>query len=1333
MSIITFSLTGFSQSVSIDGDSPLRKWDKIVTVLTLPNTITESTTSFRNNRMDVIFTAPDGSELHVPGFFAADGDAANTNAKTGNQYKAYLRPNIIGNWSYQVLFYTGTDVAIKTVEELPAPLHNISGTLGNVIISNASLPDLKVKGRLQYQTTGTSNERRYLKWAETGEYFLKFGPDSPENLLNYDDFDHDVVNKNTCGLCTEHSYNPHASDWNTGDPTWDNGKGKNLIGAVNYLRDQQMNAMSMSLYGGDDKNIFPWVTSTSKYEYDVSKLEQWEIVFDHAEKNGLMLHFKLAEAENWSKLDLSQLKIYYREMVARFGHHLAIEWNISEEFGGKDNTDASVAIPRIDWLASIDPWQSHRVFHTYPGKHELYYNYLLSNNAKITGASIQSSKGSDYDDAYDGKSGYKTWINNSKNNGTPWVVSSDEQNSGSIGMFTTADINNNEVIPQARKKILWKGLIAGGAGVMWYGGSQGDFKTENFERFSTMFGWTKIAVQQFFKGNGIEYWKMENNDALASGNLNRCLAEIGKTYVIYLENGGTTNIDLTGQSGTFDVKWFNPRSGGNLEEGSVTTVTGGGNESIGTPPSSATSDWVALVQLPNNTNITVVGFSIIPESKELHKNTTLALGKIFTPANATNKTVVWTSSDDLIAIVDNEGVVTAIAEGTATITGITESGSFSDTSVITVVYYPVTGFEITTAAASVIIGETINISTAFTPANVSNQTITWSSSDETVATVNEGGEVKTIKEGATTITANTQDGSFSDTVLVTVELKPVADFGCSFEEENGLLVIEAESAINYVAAGFKLETGTVGTTSPTGTGYLRYVGPNHFNSQVEENMIGYKIKINTPGTYRFQWRNVRDPQATSGDAANDAWAFIKGDGVRFFGKKAGTEYTLTKPTKMWVQKSDFVYDTNGETNVNGATVNSMTIWAAFDTAGEYTFEYGGRSKGHSVDRLVLYQASQGAAAKNILTPESVQIGEDCGSGTDCKTITMNALDFPITLIDGFVQAYKDNGNNAMAINAAQHKNIFAAVNKAFSGEDGTYNLTITTLAELDGESTYVLKVGGAEVGTYQNPETTVDYTPTTKTWEDVAVKNGDIIQVEFSSHSNGKIPENGGFAFSRGRWTKVEFSTCDAVVDPPQTQEVVHFKDFPEDFGNASNTYSFNFTYTANETRDINVTIKTPDNLNLPSNAKTVSVSPGVDQNVTIAVTLPTKLEAAEKYKFVVAMRPTGGKYADNLFQEIKFANVIEGSVLSVADQYSSKDISVFPNPIGNNDLIIKLNTINDTVTYQISDIIGRIILSDTSTADKIIIPSKYFKSKNLYILRVKDSKGKQFVKKLFK
>jgi hypothetical protein len=73
-------------------------------------------------------------------------------------------------------------------------------------------------------------------------------------------------------------------------------------------------------------------------------------------------------------------------------------------------------------------------------------------------------------------------------------------------------------------------------------------------------------------------------------------AKPGEIYVVYLPNGGQSQLDLTGTSGAFKVQWYNPRSGGSLARGSVTQVRGGAKADLGLPPADPSEDWVVLVR-----------------------------------------------------------------------------------------------------------------------------------------------------------------------------------------------------------------------------------------------------------------------------------------------------------------------------------------------------------------------------------------------------------------------------------------------------------------------------------------------------------------------------------------------------------------------------------------------------------------------------------------------------------------------------------------------------------------------------------------------------------------
>jgi len=134
------------------------------------------------------------------------------------------------------------------------------------------------------------------------------------------------------------TWEPHAGDYVSGDPTWQGSKGTEIIGAINYLSGVGMNAFSFLTMNidGDDKNVYPYLSTdpSDHVRMDVSKLAQWEIVFEHADKMGMFLHFKTQEKENSFLLDGGEFgggavgigterKLYYRELVARFGHHVS--------------------------------------------------------------------------------------------------------------------------------------------------------------------------------------------------------------------------------------------------------------------------------------------------------------------------------------------------------------------------------------------------------------------------------------------------------------------------------------------------------------------------------------------------------------------------------------------------------------------------------------------------------------------------------------------------------------------------------------------------------------------------------------------------------------------------------------------------------------------------------------------------------------------------------------------------------------------------------------------------------------------------------------------------
>ncbi len=599
-------------SVSVSGE--LKQWHKVTLTLNGPfaNEQDNEPNPFTDIDFTVTFIHESGSPKYVvPGYFAADGNAANSSAKSGTHWRAHLSPDKTGIWNYQIALKEGPQAAIGAQGKGNAMYDGKSGSFV-VTATDKLAQDFRSKGRLQYVGG------HYLRHAGTGEYFLKIGPDSPETLLAYKDFDDTVAPKAKSPIKT---WQPHVQDWKNGDPTWKNGKGKGLIGAMNYLSLKGCNSISFLPYnaGGDGDNIWPFVEREDKLHYDCSKLDQWAITFDHATNLGLYLHFKLQENELDDNrrgdklvtgnipesLDGGELgierKLYCREMIARFSHELAINWNIGEE-----NTQSSEEqIDKIRYLQEIDPYKHHVVLHTFPNAQDKVYVPLLGDKSLLTGVSLQNSWSAAHQQTL-------KWLNESAKAGRPWVVCNDEQNPASDGVPADPGYEGKDGyavqqgkkynLHDVRKLCLWGTLMAGGGGVEYYFGykhPQNDLVCEDFRSRDQSWDYCRVAVN-FFRDQKIPFWEMTNADALVGNaeitNSKYCFAKKGEIYLIYLPKGGTTQLDLTEAKRSFAVSWFNPRVGGELLEGSVKSVEGGREVSVGNPPSDLEEDWLVIVR-----------------------------------------------------------------------------------------------------------------------------------------------------------------------------------------------------------------------------------------------------------------------------------------------------------------------------------------------------------------------------------------------------------------------------------------------------------------------------------------------------------------------------------------------------------------------------------------------------------------------------------------------------------------------------------------------------------------------------------------------------------------
>ena len=166
--------------------------------------------------------------------------------------------------------------------------------------------------------------------------------------------------------------------------------------------------------------------------------------------------------------------------------------------------------------------------------------------------------------------------------------------------------------------------------------------------------------------------------------------------------------------------------------------------------------------------ISVTSVSLNSTSMELVEGTTQTLVATVSPSNAENQKVIWSSNNSSVATV-TDGVVTAIKAGTATITVKTDDGNKTATCSVIVVAkeIPVTSVSLDQTEIELLEGDELTLTATVKPDNATNKNVTWTSSNESVATV-DNGKITAVKAGSSMITVTTEDGNKSTTCEVTV-------------------------------------------------------------------------------------------------------------------------------------------------------------------------------------------------------------------------------------------------------------------------------------------------------------------------------------------------------------------------------------------------------------------------------------------------------------------------------------------------------------------------------------------------------------------------------------
>lgn len=198
----------------------------------------------------------------------------------------------------------------------------------------------------------------------------------------------------------------------------------------------------------------------------------------------------------------------------------------------------------------------------------------------------------------------------------------------------------------------------------------------------------------------------------------------------------------------------------------TTTTTTVPKTSNNTEPSSTTPTVTSSTSSPS-TPVAVSGVALNKKVATVNVGKKVTVKATVTPANADNKTLVWTSSNTKIATVSN-GVVKGVKAGRVIITAKTTDGSNISATCTVTVKQPVTRISLS-KKATMYTGKKLTLKAKVNPANASNKALTWKSSNTKIAKVASNGVVTGVKAGTVKITATAKDGSRkSATCTVTV-------------------------------------------------------------------------------------------------------------------------------------------------------------------------------------------------------------------------------------------------------------------------------------------------------------------------------------------------------------------------------------------------------------------------------------------------------------------------------------------------------------------------------------------------------------------------------------
>ena len=314
--------------------------------------------------------------------------------------------------------------------------------------------------------------------------------------------------------------------------------------------------------------------------------------------------------------------------------------------------------------------------------------------------------------------------------------------------------------------------------------------------------------------------------------------------------------------------------------------------------------------------------------------------------------------------------------------------------------------------------------------------------------------------------------------------------------------------------------------APTSESFLEFTGDTNIDLK-GQTPLQYKFTCPKTGEYRCAIRMHQRREGLAEDRCNDV--FVRMEGNFTSNSPSFTNEELMNNMKFFGRGlDDWGCCHSGQSDVT--KINNLVLYNLIEGE-KYTFTISGRSQRVQLDYFICFETSLPIIAESYKDLAASNDKKYLPDTRVCKTI--KAVDFKkITDIESFKDAEIDEKNDKKILSIGE-RSAWSAAQVTYKGRRTNAFFKLNTMKETDGESTYILKVNGVEVGRCVNDKIhgtgVADYTVQTHVInrQGFSIKKGDVIQVEFYNSTYGLVPEGELTATARGHWIGIEICSVE--------------------------------------------------------------------------------------------------------------------------------------------------------------------------------------------------------------